>query len=305
MIKKDYQIRCIADVKCTLGEGPVWDDKNQVLYWVDIIDKKIYRLNPSADKLDWWNTPEYVGFIVLKKEGGLLAGFKTGLHHVTLKDNHEIDATRIDRVNEGVDYIRFNDGMCDNFGRIWGCTMDMNQKEPLGKFYCYDGRLNRTLVDEGYVVSNGPALSPDGQFLYTVETVGSSDFQNGIYVAKATGEKTFGNKELLISWKKYSGAPDGIITDADGNLWIGEFGGDTVRCYSAGGELRQEIQIPARNITKPVFGGCNRDVLYVTTGTIRTEDYLLDQYPQTGGVFEITGSGGKGQPTAWFAGEAG
>lgn len=300
MIKSDYKIRCVADVKCTLGEGPVWDDKNELLYWVDIIDNKIFRLDPKTEKLEWWNTPEHVGFIVLKLSGGLIGGFKTGLHKVTLKDSHEVAVDRIDRVDESLDYIRFNDGFCDNQCRIWGCTMDMNQKESLGKFYCYDSNLNRSVEDEGYVVANGPALSPDGRYLYTVETVGNETIKQGIYVADANDKKTPKNKKFLIDWGERSSLPDGIIVDGEGDLWIGEFGGNHLRSYSPEGELKKEITIPSWNITKPVFGGPNRDILYVTSARLGVDDDLLKKYPQAGGIFEIKGVASTGQPSSFF-----
>jgi sugar lactone lactonase YvrE len=297
---KDIQIRCIADTKCTLGEGPVWDEKNQVLYWVDILENKVFRHDPSSEAVDWWKTPEHVGFIILKEGDGLLAGLKTGLHHVALQKDHSVSVSRIDRVDEHKDHIRFNDGICDQQGRIWGCTMDMRNEVPLGKYYCYDGNLNRTIVDEGYVVANGPALSPEGQFLYTVETVGGPTLKKGIYVAASQDRRDFHAKKLVVDWRERPTLPDGVITDEEGNLWIGEFGGNTLRCYSSEGILKHEIVVPAWSITKAVFGGKDRNILYVTTARYGAEENILKKYPQTGGIFEIRGMGVKGQPSAYF-----
>lgn len=35
----------------TLGEGPLWDEKNQKLYYVDIIGQSICRLDPATGKV--------------------------------------------------------------------------------------------------------------------------------------------------------------------------------------------------------------------------------------------------------------
>lgn len=297
---KNFHIRCIADAGCTLGEGPVWDDQNNILYWVDILDNKIFRYDPSSGSYNWWNTPEHVGFIILKRDRGLIAGFKTGLHLIQLGVNGRISINRIDRIAKDRDRIRFNDGICDNQGRIWCCTMDMDQKAPLGKYYCYNKDFYKVVVDEGYVVANGPALSPDDQLLYTVETVGGTMIKKGVYVAKTKGEKILNTKELLINWNERSSVPDGIITDAQGNLWIGGFGGNTLRCYSAQGVLKGKADLPAWNITKAVFGGKNLDILYVTTARFGADEDILRKYPQTGGVFEIRGLDSVGQPTPYF-----
>lgn len=297
---KGIRIQCIADTKCTLGEGPVWDEKNQALFWVDILENKIYRYDSLSASVDWWETPEHVGFIILKKDGDLIAGLKSGLHYIALQNNHTVSASRIDRVDENQDHVRFNDGICDNQGRIWGCTMDMNEKVPVGKYFCYDIDLNRTTVDERYVVANGPTLSPDGKFLYTVETAGGPARKKGIYLAEAGGTNLFQQKELLVDWSERSSLPDGIITDAEGNLWVGEFGGSILRCYSATGDQQQEIELPGWSVTKPAFGGKNMDILFVTTARIAAGDGILTEYPLTGGVFEIRGTGFKGQSSVYF-----
>lgn len=290
----NLEIRCIADTKCTLGEGPVWDEADGCLWWVDILENRIFRYNLVSEYMEWWKTPEHAGFIVLKKNGGLIAGLKSGLHHVELRENQDISVRRIDRVDEQKDFIRFNDGICDSRGRIWGCTMDMNQKAPLGKYICYDKELNGKVVDEGYVVANGPALSPHGNILYTVETVGGPALQKGIFMLES------GKKKLLIDWSEYDTFPDGIITDSDGNLWIGEFGGNTLRSFSPQGMLILEIKVPGWSVTKPVFGGKEKNVLFVTTARYAAGEKALKNYPQTGGVFEIRGTGVIGQPTAYF-----
>lgn len=299
---QDLKIKCVADSKCMLGEGPVWDEINQDLYWVDILGNKIFRYDLSSKTVDWWETPEHVGFIVLKKGGGLIAGLRTGLHQLELQSNNKVSGRRIDRVDENTDHIRFNDGICDSRGRIWGCTMDMNQEAPLGKYYKYNGELSRTEVDKGYVVANGPALSPDGNYLYTVETVGGAALNKGIYISELKDGATVKGKQLFINWNKHSKStfPDGIISDAEGNLWIGEFGGNVLRCFSSHGVLKQEVELPAWNVTKAVFGGKNRDILYATTARYGASEDILEKYPETGGTYEINGIGVQGQRSACF-----
>ncbi|EOO21115.1 hypothetical protein IG9_00207 [Bacillus cereus HuA2-9] len=39
-------IELVVDAKANLGEGPCWDEKKQLLYWVDIIGKKLCLYNP-------------------------------------------------------------------------------------------------------------------------------------------------------------------------------------------------------------------------------------------------------------------
>lgn len=286
----DIKIKCISNPKCTLGEGPFWDANMGLLYWVDIIENKIYRYDPNNKSVNSWTTPEHVGFVIVKHDGSLIAGLKSGLHKISLNEDATVTAIRIDRIDENLEYIRFNDAVADMSGGIFACTMDMRNQESVGKYFYYDHEFRKTIVDSGYVVANGPALSPNERFLYTVESVGNEDISKGVYVSEITSGKILINKKLLIDWTKMNSYPDGLITDTAGNLWIAEFGGNILRCYSPYGELKLEIPLPAWNITKAAIGGENRNVLFVTSSCIGIEKHVLAKYPYTGGIIEITGA---------------
>lgn len=283
------QIRCLVNPGCILGEGPVWDQHKKVLYWVDILGRTIYRYHPGEQTLRRWTTPEWIGFVVVTGEADtLLAGLKSGLFHLRLLPDGEVAARQIDQISDGCEHIRYNDGMLDCMGRIWACTMDIKGQEPLGSYYCYDQHLNRTRVAEGYVVANGPALSPDGLWLYTVETVGNHRLSKGIYQSMFQPDGSLSDRKLFVGWDSFNSCPDGLITDRFGNLWIGEYGGNVLRSYSPEGELLKAIPLPAWNVTKPAWGGQHGTVLYVTSARADTNEALLAEYPHTGGVLEIT-----------------
>ena len=83
---ENWQVRCLVPVRCQLGEGPVWDSYRNVLYWVDIIGCTIYRFDPRSGALQNWTTPQLVGFVtVTEHDYVLIAGLKSGLHHLTQK----------------------------------------------------------------------------------------------------------------------------------------------------------------------------------------------------------------------------
>jgi D-xylonolactonase len=287
------QIRCLVNPGCSLGEGPTWDTGSQRLYWVDILENRIYRYDPADERTSSWTTPENVGFVVVRPDGGLVAGFKSGLHHVALDVDGGVTASRIDRVDLGRDDVRFNDATADAEGRIWACTLGGTPEEPLGTYYCYGSDLSRRTVDDGYLVANGPALSPDGRLLYTVETAGHPGRAQGVYVSQITPDGTLEGQRLLIDWRAYDSAPDGVVTDAEGNLWLGEFRGNVVRCFSPEGEQLGSVPLPAWSVTKAVFGGKRGDLLYVTSARVEADEETLARYPDTGGVIEVSGTGAR------------
>jgi sugar lactone lactonase YvrE len=287
------QTRCVVNPGCSLGEGPTWDPGSQRLYWVDILENRIYRYDPAEESTSSWTTPEHVGFVVVRPDGGLVAGFKSGLHHVALNDDASVTASRIDRVDRNRDDVRFNDATSDAGGRIWACTLGGTAEEPLGTYYCYDADLSRRTVDTGYLVANGPALSPDRSLLYTVETSGHRGRRKGVYVSRITPAERLEAQRLLIDWSAYDSSPDGVVTDGEGNLWLGEFHGNVLRCFGPEGEPLVTVPLPAWNVTKAAFGGEQGDLLYVTSARIETDEETLAGYPDTGGVIEVAGTGAR------------
>jgi sugar lactone lactonase YvrE len=287
------QARCLVNPGCSLGEGPTWDPDSQRLYWVDILENRIYRYDPVDESTSSWTTPEHVGFVVVRPDGGLIAGFKSGLHYVTLNDDASVTASRIDRVDRHRDDVRFNDATSDAEGRIWACTLGGTPEEPLGTYYCYDTDLSRRTVDDGYLVANGPALSPNRRLLYTVETAGHAGRPQGVYVSRITPTGTLEAQRLLIDWRAYDSSPDGVVTDGEGNLWLGEFRGNVVRCFSRDGEQLASVPLPAWSVTKAVFGGERGDLLFVTSARVEVGEGTLARYPDTGGVIEVSGTGAR------------
>jgi sugar lactone lactonase YvrE len=290
---REFQTRCLVNPGCSLGEGPIWDSDSQRLYWVDILENRIYRHDPADGSTKSWTTPEHVGFVVVRPGGRLVAGFKSGLHHVVLSDDARVTASRIDRVDGNRDDVRFNDATSDAGARIWACTLGGTPEEPLGTYYCYDTDLSRRTVDDGYLVANGPALSPDRRLLYTVETSGHPRRRRGVYVSRITPDGGLEAQRLLIDWGAYDSSPDGVVADSEGNLWLGEFRGNVLRCFSSEGEELASVPLPAWNVTKAAFGGKRGDLLYVTSARVEADEETLARYPDTGGVIEVAGTGAR------------
>ena len=38
---------------CAVGEGPVWDIAEQALYYIDILEKKVFRWDPATDEFNF------------------------------------------------------------------------------------------------------------------------------------------------------------------------------------------------------------------------------------------------------------
>jgi sugar lactone lactonase YvrE len=75
----------VADVGAVLGEGPVWVEREQALYWVDIKGYKVFRHRPAESSLDIWVTPYRVCSLAPRAEGGFIGGTEDGFSRVDLE----------------------------------------------------------------------------------------------------------------------------------------------------------------------------------------------------------------------------
>src|SRR5436190_577738 len=269
-------VECVWPAGAILGEGPHWSATEQALWFVDIKAPAIHRYHPASGAQQSWPAPERIGFLLPARGGTLIAGLKTGLH----KFNPETGSfTLLHVVEPHAPNNRLNDGFVDSQGFLWFGSMDDNEEEPSGALYQLNdsGCIRR---DPGYVVTNGPAESPDGSVLYHTDTLAGM-----IYAFDRTRTGSLSNKRVFTRFAPGSGFPDGPIVDAEGCLWTGVFGGWGLQRYSPQGELLQTIRLPCSAVTKAAFAGDDLKTLYITTAHVALDAEQRRQQPLAGGLF--------------------
>jgi sugar lactone lactonase YvrE len=274
------QTELILDAKATLGEGPAWDSKTQTLYWVDIIEKHVYAGTRILAQLD-----EFVGCLAPRKNGHLLLG--TRFSFADLNPDSPTGAGPVQlaflAILDEPPTNRLNDGKCDPAGRFLAGTMDMNEKDPNGALYSFDGKQVTRLLD-GITVSNGLAWSPDHKTFYYIDTptreVKAFDYD------LATGQ--IANPRVAVRVPESLGWPDGMTSDTDGNLWIAIWGGAQVTKWNPNtGKLLEQIPVPALHTSSCVFGGRDMNELHVTSARVGMSEADLKKYPLSGALFKV------------------
>ncbi len=279
----------IYNAKAALGESPAWDAKTQTLYWVDILEKRVYTNGRPLLQLD-----DYVGCVAPRKDGGLILTQRFGFW--TMNPDSDRLVTLASPKGEPSNN-RFNDGKCDPRGRFIAGTMDHNEQEASGSLYSLspDGRIKKLLKE--IRIANGLAWSPDYKVMYFIDTP-TRDVKAFDYDIE-TGQ--IANPRVFIHFVDTFGWPDGMTTDMDGNLWIAMWGGGRVTQWSPKGLLLEQFGLPALNVTSCVFGGADMNELYITSARSGLEPAKLRKYPQSGGVFRIK-MNITGMPTFAFGG---
>lgn len=282
------QTELLLDAKATLGEGPAWDAKTQTLYWLDILEKRVYADTRILAQLD-----ELVGCLAPRKNGNLLLGTRFSFADLA-PDSAQLTvlATLSDAERPT---NRMNDGKCDPAGRFIAGTMDMNEKDPHGSLYSFDGKQTTRLLN-GVTISNGLAWSVDHKTFYYIDTptheVKAFDYD------LASGQ--IANPRVAIRIPESLGWPDGMTSDTNGNLWIALWGGAQVTKWNPNtGKLLEQIPVPALQSSACVFGGKDMNELYVTSARVGMSDANLQKYPLSGGLFKIV-TGVTGMPTFEF-----
>lgn len=283
-----YEILC--DVRCKLGEGPLWSAREQAIYWVDILGQALYRRSLAGGAVDSWTLPETIGWVIERRdEPGFIAGLASGFHVLTLQPFRlrAIADPEPDRPGN-----RMNDAKADHLGRIWAGTMDADAAEPTGSLYRLDPDMSVTLQDSGYLVTNGPAFDPARRRLYHNDTG-----RRIVWCFDLSPEGVLSGKREFIRFPEDWGYPDGMTVDAEGGLWIAHWEGSRVTRVSPDGEPERQVALPASRITSCTFGGENLDRLFVTSaaGGRREE-------PLAGMLFEVDAGGVAGVPANSFAG---
>ena len=271
----DTPVRCLWDLKATLGEGAMWDAARRQVWFVDIKGRRIHCCAEDGGARRSWDAPSQVGFVAPIASGGMVCGLEDGLYRFVEQDEAFVTLARVEADLPG---NRFNDGHVDASGRLWFGSMDNGESAPTGALYRFDGAGVRHM-DEGYVITNGPALSPDCAVLYHTDTLGRR-----IYAFDLDADGLLTNKRLFVLHAG-SGHPDGMAVDAEGFLWVAVFGGWRIDRYDPQGRKVGAVRLPCANVTKLAFGGDDLRSVFVTTATKGLDPAALSAQPLAGGLF--------------------
>ena len=288
-------MEALDDGRDVLGEGILWCDRAQALYWTDIPRATLWRLHPASGERRRWELPERLASLALcEDEGWLLLALASRLAFFRLADGRleTLHAVEPDLPT------RCNDGACDRQGRfVFGTLHEpvSGPKAAIGGFWRLhpDRRLER-LPLPGVAISNAIAFSPDGGTLYYCDSLTHR------IDCCAYGDR-LGEPRRFAVLDDPSGEPDGACVDADGNLWNAQWGLGRVVCYGPDGTPRNVLPVPARQPTRPAFGGAALDTLYLTSAREGLSDVALAGQPLAGALFRSR-LPARGLPEPRFAG---
>jgi sugar lactone lactonase YvrE len=293
---REYKATKLELPNAILGEGPIWDSRTSVFWWIDIIGKKLFQCSLETGQHQTWHLDQMVGTVVPRASGGLMLALQ---HGFAAFDPDSGEFSILSDPESDMPENRFNDGKCDPVGRFWAGTMRIEEHMELftGSLYSLeaDGRVIKRMDDVG--VSNGIAWSSDERTMYFIDSprfaIFAFDFE------KSTG--TISNRRTVFR-AEGMGAPDGMAIDSDDKLWVAFWGGWCVaQICPEKGQVLAKVHVPASQCSACAFGGEDFRQLFITTAAEGLSAEERAQQPLAGDVFTVETSA-VGVPQPFYAG---
>ncbi|MEX1122716.1 MAG: SMP-30/gluconolactonase/LRE family protein [Balneolales bacterium] len=248
-------------LSCALAESPIWDDRQQILYWVDITLGILHAFTPDTSQHKSWHFREKISCIGLSEGEEILVAGKSGIWRFNPQDGQRMLWAKFPPHSQ---LMRPNEGKIGPDGAFWVSTMeDQEKRGPNGKLYRFAIDGSAKCMINGLVTPNGLDWSPDGSNMYIAET-------RALYVTRWSFDIHTGslhNPQPFLMLRENQGKPDGACVDREGNYWLCGIYSGSVQVYSPKGNLLKRIEVGTNMVTMPCFGGRELDTLFVTSLT--------------------------------------
>jgi len=238
-------------------EGPAFDTEGN-LYLVSMGNGDILRVTPDG------------GVSLLANTGGApngLAFGPDGLLYVAEARHRAI--LRVDRAGtiaillmeaEGEPFRAPNDLCFDPRGGFYFTDPGSSSAHtPVGRvFYCPPGGPARQVAG-GLCFPNGLALTADAKALYVVNELAQTMVRFDVQ-----DDGTLGPKQDFAPIRRGGIGGDGMALDAEGNLYVANYGLGAVDVISPAGDLLDCLPAGGARPTNVAFGGPDMRDLYIT-----------------------------------------
>lgn len=237
----------ISDIACELGEGVTYDPQGDVLWWFDILGRKLLEKRLGAGGPARVQELPFMASVIARidarrqlvaaEEGLFVRDGESGIFQLH---------TPLERDKPG---NRSNDGRVHPCGALWIGTMGKKAEKGAGSIYWFGKGELRTLYTD-LTIPNSICFAPDGRTAFFVDTA------DGVLMRVACDPATGlpkGEPEPFHDGRGREGGCDGSIVDADGVLWNARWGGGALEAFAPDGSLLRSIALPVRQPSCPAF----------------------------------------------------
>ena len=260
-------MKIINTLRTVIGEGPVWNEKEQKLYYVNPRNEEYRILDVYTGTCKYMPTSPKVSAIAFTDKWELIASQPDGVHILNP------DGTRTPLYDKEKYDIRYcNDMKVGPDGRLYVGTLSQKMlkisEETDGKFYSIDNEGNVKVLLENIHTSNGLDWSLDEKYLYYTDS--HTKIIKEYAFDKENGTIEFTGREVNVP------GVDGFTVDMDGNIIAACWGRSHIAIVDTKlFEVKDHIPVPAKIPASCAFAGKNMEKLIVVTANyedIKKED---------------------------------
>lgn len=250
----------IAQQRCFIGEGPIWNEFNRKLYQVgggnadEILEIDICKKEVAIRKL-----PFCVAAMAFTKQGEMIVSCLDGVYilhddnsRTPLYDQKQFDIKLCNDSKVGPDG-RFYFGTQSKYFNESGDEVD-------GKLYSIDKDGTVRVLLDGFILSNGFEWSIDERFLYHTDS--ALGIIREYAFNKNEGTLSYTGRELKVR------GVDGFTVGNDNCLYVACWGHSHIAVVdTADMQIKKYIDVPTKIPTSCCFGGEAMDKLIVVSAS--------------------------------------
>ena len=294
MATGDFELLQQANAMC--GEGPVWDWRRGLLYWIDLDRPAVYCFDPMrGEQVGNWPLDSRTGILALGADGRLAVATRdSGIFWLDPATGAIAPLVHPAAGRDGKGPGVYNDGRVDRNGRLWAGWITEERVDP-GMIFRVGADGSSVDAIGGLYASNGMGWSPDGRTMYFTDSKTAT-----VYAAPFDPVRgAIGERRVLLQLDRAKGIPDGLAVDTNGHIWIALYLGWHILRVDPNGSVLDEIRTPVLNPTSVCFGGPDLDVLYVTSAVRKHPAPELAGQPWAGALMALR-PGTRGLPESLF-----
>lgn len=253
-------MKILTQKRCVIGEGPIWNEREELLYFVNGVANEICTYDPERDILKAYPQEVGVAAIAFSRDGRMLITRRDGALFLDLSTGKTSPM-----YDESIQIKNANDAKVGPDG----CFYVGTQSEfRLGISDKIDGKLYRitpegevTVLLDGLILANGMDWSPDERFFYLADT-GAKKVREYEF-DKQTDALRFTGREVHVS------GADGLTIDKNGTIFVASWGKSCIAVVDANTmTLSDTIALPTKAPASCAFFGKEMDQLVITTATL-------------------------------------
>lgn len=264
------------EVGNTLGEGVIWDHRQQCVWWTDIKQNKMFKWS-FDDQLCQYDTPESLcSFGFTSDPDNFVCAFASGFALF----NPVTGAVQwITKITENLSYNRLNDGRVDRQGRFWAGSMREKGQGLNGALYRLDEhQITKMLSD--VQISNSLCWSQKADYMYFADSPKQTIWR--MKFEPSSGE--IGHKQIHVKTEN-NAYPDGSCIDSEDQLWNAQWGASQVVRYDTLGKETLRISLACCQPSCVAIGGPDMSYLFVTSARAGLSEEVLNKHPANGNLF--------------------